>query len=76
VVVYDLSGSVLESAAQVDEKDLPPAVVAAVRQQKGAAFVKGMKITRGINTHYELTLRGTRRATMLVKPDGSVIAFK
>ena len=76
VIVYDLSGTVIEAAAQVDEKDLPAPVAAAIREHKGATFVKAMKITRGINAHYELTLRGTRKATMIVKADGAVIAYK
>jgi hypothetical protein len=76
VLVYDLKGSILEAAEQVDEADLPKPVAAAVRSHPKASYVKGMKVTRGVNIHYELTLRGTRKTTMIVKPDGSVVSFK
>jgi hypothetical protein len=76
VLVYDLNGSVLEAAEQVDEKDLPQPVAAAVHTHPRAVYVRGMKITRGLNVHYELLLRGTRKSTMIVRPDGSIVSFK
>lgn len=76
VLLYDLTGSVIEAAEQVSEGDLPEPVVAAMRQQAHATYVKGMKVTRGLMVHYELTLRGTRKTTMVVKPDGAVVSFK
>lgn len=75
-VTYAVDGSVIESAEQVDEADLPKAVVDAVRSYPKAKFVKGMKVTRGVNVNYELTLRGTRKALMIVKPDGAVVSLK
>jgi hypothetical protein len=76
VLVYDLRGSVLEAAEEMDEKDLPAPVAAAMHSHPRAVYVKGMKITRGINVYYELTLRGTRKTTMIVRPGGSVVSFK
>lgn len=76
VIVYNVNGSVLESTEPVDEKDLPKAVVAAVHSHPKAVYVKGVKVTSGINVRYELTLRGTRKTTMVVRPDGSVVSFK
>jgi hypothetical protein len=77
VLVYDLEGSILEAAEQVDEKDLPKAVSDAVRSQGArATYVKGMKVTRGVIVHYELTLRGTRKTTLIVKPDGAVVSLR
>lgn len=76
LLVYTVTGSVLESSEQVEEKDLPKPVVDAIHSHKKAQFVRGMKITRSVNTHYELTLKGSRKTTMIVTPDGTVIDFK
>jgi hypothetical protein len=76
VILYSITGSVIESSEQVSEKDLPKPVLDAMHSQKKAQFVKGMKLTRSVNTYYELTLRGTRKTTMTVKPDGTVLEFK
>ncbi len=76
VLLYSLTGSVIESSEQVDEKDLPKPVADAVHSHKKAVYVKGMKTTRSVTTYYELTLRGTRKTTMIVKPDGAVVSFK
>jgi hypothetical protein len=76
VILYSLTGSVIESSEQVAEKDLPKPVLEAVHAHKKAAFVKGMKVTRSVTTYFELTLRGTRKTTMVVRPDGSVVEFK
>jgi hypothetical protein len=76
VLLYSLTGSVIESSEQVNEKDLPKPVLDAMHSQKKVAFVKGMKVTRSITTYYELTLRGTRKTTMVVKPDGTVVDSK
>jgi hypothetical protein len=75
VLVYDLTGSLLEAAEQIAEKDLPAPVAAAVKAQK-ATWVRGMKVTRGGLVHYELTVRGNRKSTMIVKPDGAVVSYK
>jgi hypothetical protein len=76
VILYSVTGSVIESSEQVTEKDLPKPVLDAIHSQKKAQFVKGMKVTRSVNTYYELTLRGTRKTTMTVRPDGSVVDSK
>jgi hypothetical protein len=76
VLLYSLHGSVIESSEQVNEKDLPKPVLDAIRSQKKAVFVKGMKVTRSVTTYYELTLRGTRKTTMVVRPDGSLVTAK
>jgi hypothetical protein len=76
VLVYSLEGSVIEASEQVSEKDLPKPVLDAMHTHRKAVFVKGMKITRSVTTYYELTLRGTRKTTMVLRPDGSVVSFK
>lgn len=76
VLVYDLAGGLVEGAEQVDEADLPPPVADAIRAQARVQYVKGMKVTRGAAVRYELTLRGTRKTTMIVKADGTVVSFK
>jgi hypothetical protein len=76
VLLYSLHGSVIESSEQVNEKDLPKPVLDAIRSQKKAVFVKGMKVSRSVTTYYELTLRGTRKTTMVVRPDGSVVSSR
>jgi Peptidase propeptide and YPEB domain len=76
VVVYDARGAVLQVAEQVEEQELPPPVAAAMHSQPGAIFVSAMKVTEGKTTEYRLTLRGSRRTAMVVKPDGTVLSFK
>lgn len=76
LVVYDIRGVVIEAAEEVRRADLPAAVAAAVDAHRRADLVKGMKVTRGVAVHYELTLRGSRKATMIVKPDGAVVSVK
>ena len=76
VIVYTATGSVLETSEQVEEKDLPKPVLDAVHSHPKAVYVKGMKITKSITTYYQLTLRGTRKTTMTVRPDGSLVDFK
>ncbi len=75
VLVYDLKGEVIEAAEQVDEADLPPAVAATIRQHR-ASYVRGMRVTQGAIVRYELMLRGTRKATMVLKEDGTVITTR
>ena len=60
----------------VEEKDLPAAVVAAVHSRPRAIYVSGLKVSRDQDVEYHLTLRGTRRTAMIVKPDGTVVSFK
>ena len=76
VAVYDAAVSLIESAEQVDEKALPAPVVAAIRTHRRAIYAVGMKVIRTGATHYELTLRGSRRTATVVKPDGTVVSFE
>jgi len=75
-VLYDTSGSVIEVAEQVEERELPPPVAAAIRSHRRAIYVSGLKVTRGSNVEYRLTVRGSRRTAMVAKPDGTVVSFK
>jgi negative regulator of replication initiation len=76
VVRYDERGTLLEVGEQVDEKDLPAPVAAAMHSHRRAIFVSGMKFTRGKDVRYELTLRGSRKTAMVAKADGTVVTFK
>jgi hypothetical protein len=76
IVLYDTSGAVVEVAEQVEEKDLPKPVADAMHSHPRAIYVSGMKVTRGANVEYQLTVRGTRKTAMVTKPDGTVVSFK
>lgn len=76
VVLYDAKGAVVEVADQVDERDLPGPVLAAIRSHRRAIYVSGMKVTRGRNVEYRITVKGSRRTAMVAKPDGTVISFE
>lgn len=76
LVLYDTNGTVIEVSEQMEEKDLPPPVAAAMHSHPRAIYVTGMKVTRGASVQYELTLRGTRKTAMIAKPDGTVVSFK
>ena len=76
VVLYEASGSVIEVGEQVDEKDLPKPVAAAMHSHPRAIYVSGLKVTRGGGVEYRLTLRGTRKTAMVTKSDGTVISFQ
>jgi hypothetical protein len=65
-----------ERREAVLEKDLPKPVAAAMRSHPRAIFVSGAKVTRGGAVEYQLTLKGTRKTAMVVKPDGTVLSFK
>jgi hypothetical protein len=58
------------------EKDLPKPVAAAMHSHPRAIFVSASKVTRGGTVEYQLTLKGTRKTAMVVKPDGTVVSFK
>jgi len=60
----------------VHEKDLPAPVVAELREHPRATYVEGLKVTRGASVEYRLTLRGTRKTALVVKPDGTVVSFQ
>lgn len=75
-VLYDGSGGVIEVAEQVDEKELPQPVAAAMHSHPRAIYVSGLKVTRGGNVEYRLTVRGSRKTAMVAKPDGTVVSFK
>ena len=76
VVRYDERGVATEVGEQVDEKDLPPPVSAAMHSHPRAIYVSGMKFTKGKDVWYELTVRGTRKTAMVAKADGTVVSFK
>jgi len=75
-VLYDASGGVIEVAEQVEEKELPQPVAAAMHSHPRAIYVSGLKVTRGGSVEYRLTVRGTRKTAMVAKPDGTVVSFK
>jgi len=75
-VLCDPNGTVIEAAEQVDERELPPPVAAAMHSHPRAIYVSGLKVTRGGSVQYQLTLRGTRKTAMVAKPDGTVVSFK
>ena len=76
VVLYESGGKVVEVAEQVEEKDLPKPVAAAMHSHPSAIYVSGMKVTRGGSVEYRLTVRGTRKTAMIAKPDGTVVSFE
>ena len=76
MVLYDAKGAVVEVAEQVEERELPKPVLAAIRSHRRAIYVSGMKVTRGGTVEYRLTVRGTRKTAMVAKPDGTVVSFK
>ena len=76
VVRYDQGGALLEVGEQVDEKDLPPPVAAAMHSHPRAIFVTGMKFTRGKDVRYEVAVRGTRKTALVAKADGTIVSFK
>lgn len=61
----------------VKEKDLPRPVADAMHSHRRAEFVSAVRVTRD-NTvvEYRLTLKGSRKTAMVVKPDGTVLSFK
>ena len=75
-VLYDANGAVIEVLEQVDEKELPQPVAAAMHSHPRAIYVTGFKVTRSGNVEYRLTVRGTRKTAMVAKPDGTVVSFK
>lgn len=76
IVLYDASGATIEVAEAVEEKDLPAPVAAAIRSHRRAIYVSGLKVTRGKDVEYRITVRGSRRTAMVAKPDGTVVSFK
>ena len=76
IALYDANGAAIEVAEQVDEKELPQPVAAAMHSHPRAIYVSGMKVTRGGSVEYRLTVRGTRKTAMVAKPDGTVVSFK
>ncbi len=75
-ILYEANGGTIEVAEQVEEKELPPPVAAAIRSHRRAIYVSGLKVTRGSSVEYRLTVRGSRRTAMVAKPDGTVVSFK
>ncbi len=75
-VLYDATGGAIEVAEQLDEKELPALVAAAMHSHPRAIYVSGFKVTRAGSVEYRLTVRGTRKTAMVAKPDGTVVSFK
>jgi len=65
-----------ERREAVLEKDLPKPVAAAMHSHRRAIFVSATKVTRAGQIEYQLTLKGSRKTAMVVKPDGTVVSFK
>ena len=66
-----------EHLDDVKEKDLPKPVADAMHSHRRAVFVSALKVTRdGSVAEYRLTLKGSRKTAMVVKPDGTVLSFK
>jgi hypothetical protein len=65
-----------ERREQVREKDLPKPVAEAMYSHRRAIFVSGVRVTQADQVEYRLTLKGTRKTAMVVKPDGTVVSFK
>ena len=76
VVLYDANATAIEVAEQVEEKELPAPVLAAIRKHRRAIYVSGLKVTRGRDVEYRLTVKGSRRTAMVAKPDGTVVSFE
>ena len=76
IVLYEPNGALIETAEQVEEKELPQPVAAAMHSHRRAIYVSGFKVTRGSNVEYRLTVRGSRKTAMVAKPDGTVLSFK
>jgi hypothetical protein len=76
VLLYDSTGKVIEVAEQVPEAELPKPVADAMHSHPRAIYVSGLKVTRGRNVEYRLTVRGTRKTAMVAKADGTVLSFK
>src|SRR5262245_21074096 len=75
-VLYEASGTVVEVAEQVEEKELPKPVFDSMHSHPRAIYVSGLKVMRGGAVEYRLTVRGTRKTAMIAKPDGTVVSFK
>ena len=76
IILYDASGSTVETAEHVSEKELPKPVADAMHSHPRAIYVSGLKVTRGSQVEYRLTVRGTRKTAMVARPDGTVVSFK
>ena len=75
-LLYEATGSLIEVTEEVEEKELPAPVAAAVHSHRRAIYVSGLKVSRNGSVEYRLTLRGSRKTAMVVKPDGTVLSFK
>ena len=70
------NGKAIEIIESVKEKDLPKPVADALRSHRRAIFVSATKVTRGGSVEYRITARGSRKTSMIVKPDGTVLSWK
>ena len=76
VALYNPAGKVVEVSEEVLEKELPKPVADAIHSHRRAIYVSGLKVTRGSNVEYHITVRGSRKTAMVAKPDGTVLSFK
>ena len=76
VVLYDAKGAVIETTEQLAEKDLPKSVLDAIHSHRRAIFMSAVKVTRNNGVEYQITVRGSRKTSMVAKPDGTVLSFK
>ena len=75
-VLYDASGTAIEVAEDVQEKELPKPVFDALHSHRRAIFVSATKVTRGGRVEYRITARGSRKTSMSARPDGTVLSWK
>lgn len=80
MVALAVTGALAQGKERLDdvkEKDLPKPVADAMHSHRRAVFVSAVKVTRdGGVAEYRLTLKGSRKTAMVVKPDGTVLSFK
>ena len=75
-VLYEANGKVVEVGDQVEEAELPKPVFDAIHAHRRAIFVSALKVTRGADVEYRITVRGSRRTAMVAKADGTVVSFE
>jgi hypothetical protein len=80
IVVLAAVGALAQAKERLDdvkEQELPKPVAEAFHSHRRAVFVSAVKVTRdGRVVEYRLTLKGSRKTAMVVKPDGTVLSFK
>jgi len=74
-VLLDETGKVVEVEQEIDEADVPPAALAAIRKQSaGAKIVKIESVTKDQQVSYEATIsKGSKKSEIAVGADGSAV---